>query len=78
MSITDAFMVAERSPFDPLAPCQRRVPPATRAASGQPAFADMLGDIGLAPATRSAMKLGDKDASMGAVMIFPDKTVPAS
>jgi hypothetical protein len=48
------------------------------AASGQPAFADMLRDIGFAPATRSAMKLGDKDAPMGAVMIFPVETVPAS
>ena len=57
---------------------QGGVPPATRAASGQPAFSDMLRDIGLAPATRSAMKLGDKNASMGAVLIFPVETVPAS
>ena len=57
---------------------QGGIPPATRAASGQPGFADMLRDIGLAPATRSAMKLGDKDASMGAVMMFPVETVPAS
>lgn len=56
---------------------QGGVPPATRAASGQPGFADMLRDIGLAPATRSAMKLGDKNTSMGAVLIFPVETVPA-
>ena len=56
---------------------QGGVPPATRAASGQPGFADMLRDIGLAPATRSAMKLGDRNTLMGAVMIFPVETVPA-
>ena len=35
----------------------------------------MLLDIGLAPATRSAMKLGDKGGSKGAVMIYQIETV---
>ncbi|MER8423595.1 caspase family protein [Mesorhizobium sp. M1403] len=43
---------------------------------GQPSFSDMLADIGMAPATRSAMRLTDDKASKGAVMIFPMETVP--
>lgn len=55
---------------------QTGVPPATRG-TGPAGFADMLRDIGLAPETRSAMKLSDKDAApKGAVMIFPMETVP--
>ncbi len=42
---------------------------------GQRGFADMLLDIGMAPATRSAMKLGDKGGSKGAVMIYQIETV---
>ena len=42
---------------------------------GQPGFSDMLRDIGLAPSTRSVMKLGDSGGSKGAVMIFPIETV---
>ncbi|TIT18624.1 MAG: caspase family protein, partial [Mesorhizobium sp.] len=43
---------------------------------GQPSFSDMLADIGMAPATRSAMRLTDDKGSKGAVMIFPMETVP--
>ena len=42
---------------------------------GQPGFSDMLRDIGMAPSTRSVMKLGDSGGSKGAVMIFPIETV---
>lgn len=55
---------------------QGGVPAATRAVGGQRGFSDMLTDLGTAPATRSAMKLGDKGGSKGAVMIFPLETVP--
>ncbi|MGD9914591.1 MAG: caspase family protein [Rhizobiaceae bacterium] len=55
---------------------QGGVPPATRAIGGAAGFSDMLRDIGLAPATRAAMKLGDKGGNKGAVMIFPMETVP--
>ena len=41
----------------------------------QPGFSDMLRDIGVAPSTRSVMKLGDSGGSKGAVMIFPIETV---
>ena len=55
---------------------QGGVPQRTRGAGdGEPGFSDMLRDIGLAPSTRSAMKLGDKGGSKGAVMIFPIETV---
>jgi len=57
---------------------QAGVPPATRAVGGPAGFSDMLRDIGLAPATRAAMKLGDKGGNKGAVMIFPMETVPRS
>ncbi|MGE0502674.1 MAG: caspase family protein [Rhizobiaceae bacterium] len=56
--------------------------PATRSVgsrspiAGVAGFSDMLMDIGLAPATRAAMKLGDKGGNKGAVMIFPMETVP--
>ncbi|HTV68495.1 MAG TPA: caspase family protein [Rhizobiaceae bacterium] len=55
---------------------QGGVPAATRG-TGPAGFADMLRDIGMAPETRSAMKLSDKGAApKGAVMIFPMETVP--
>ncbi|MBX3576364.1 MAG: caspase family protein [Rhizobiaceae bacterium] len=57
---------------------QEGVPPATRSAGGPEGFTDMLRNLGGAPATRSAMKLGDKGGSKGAVMIFPLETIPAS
>src|SRR5262249_1630316 len=56
---------------------QDGVPPATRDVSGGGSFSDMLNDIGLAPATRSAMKLGDKGGQKGAVLIYPLETMPA-
>ena len=43
---------------------------------GAPSFSDMLTDIGMAPATRSAMRLTDDKGTKGAVMIFPMETVP--
>jgi len=45
------------------------------AGDGEAGFADMLHDIGLAPSTRSAMKLGADGGSKGAVMIFSVETV---
>jgi hypothetical protein len=54
---------------------QGGVPKATRAAGGEGGgFSQMLTDIGLAPSTRSAMKLNDQAGSKGAVMIFPVET----
>ncbi len=47
-----------------------------RSINGTAGFADMLADIGMAPATRSVMKLGDKSASKGAVLIFQMDTEP--
>ncbi len=55
---------------------QGGVPPATRSVGAQAGFSEMLADIGLAPSTRSVMKLGDKGGAKGAVMIFPMETVP--
>jgi len=43
---------------------------------GATSFSDMLTDIGMAPATRSVMRLADKSGPKGAVMIFPMETVP--
>lgn len=43
---------------------------------GPASFSDMLTDIGMAPATRSVMRLADKSGPKGAVMIFPMETVP--
>jgi hypothetical protein len=51
----------------------------TRDASRGPggaSFSDMLTDIGMAPATRSVMKLSSDKGPKGAVMIFPMETVP--
>ncbi|MEQ1945382.1 caspase family protein [Mesorhizobium sp. VNQ89] len=55
---------------------QGGVPPVTRSAGSTPGFSQMLSDIGMAPATRSAMKLGTKDATKGGVLIFPVETIP--
>lgn len=55
---------------------QGGVPPATRNV-GIGDFSSALLDIGAAPATRSAMKLGDKGGGQkGAVMIFSLETTP--
>ncbi|TGR37190.1 caspase family protein, partial [Mesorhizobium sp. M1C.F.Ca.ET.195.01.1.1] len=43
---------------------------------GPASFSDMLADIGMAPSTRSVMRLADKSGPKGAVMIFPMETVP--
>ncbi len=53
---------------------QPGVPQKTRDV-GDPSFSDLLLDVGLAPSTRSAMKLSGKGGSKGAVMIFPIETV---
>jgi len=53
---------------------QGGVPQAKRAAGGENGFSQMLTDIGLAPSTRSAMKLNAQGGSKGAVMIFPVET----
>ncbi|MBN9216575.1 MAG: caspase family protein [Mesorhizobium sp.] len=45
---------------------------------GPASFSDMLADIGMAPSTRSVMRLADKSGPKGAVMIFPMETVPRS
>lgn len=54
---------------------QEGVPPVTRG-PGVGDFSTIFTDIGLAPGTRSAMKLGDKGGQKGAVMIFQLETVP--
>jgi Caspase domain len=53
---------------------QGGVPQARRGAGDQAGFSQMLTDIGLAPSTRSAMKLNDQGGSKGSVMIFPVET----
>lgn len=57
---------------------QDGVPRVTRSAAvgAEAGFAAMLADIGMAPATRSAMKLGDKGGAKGGVFIFPIETAP--
>ncbi len=57
---------------------QGKVPTATRSAGeGVPSdFASALTDIGLAPATRSALKLKDQSGPKNAVMIYPIETTP--
>lgn len=57
---------------------QGGVPALTRSAGATNSFSDLLQDIGNAPGTRSAMKLGDKGGSKGAVMIFPLENMPRS
>ncbi|RJT40436.1 caspase family protein [Mesorhizobium waimense] len=71
--LTEAPPQSEKEDLGFLA--QDGVPSATRAVGGS-GFSDMLTDIGMAPATRSVMKLADKSAPKGAVMIFPMETVP--
>jgi hypothetical protein len=55
---------------------QGGVPAATRGASDGGDFMGMLADIGNAPATRAAMKLGGKSGQKGAVMIFSVQNAP--
>ena len=55
---------------------QGKVPMATRAAGGASDFAAVLSDIGLAPATRSVVRLKDQSGPKNAVMIYPIETVP--
>jgi hypothetical protein len=56
--------------------------PATRGVEdrgpGGAGFGDMLRDLGMGQATRSAMKLGSSGGSKGAVMVFPVETVRPS
>lgn len=73
--LTEAPPQSEKEDLSFLA--QDGVPSATRAVGGQ-GFSAMLTDIGMAPATRSVMKLADKSGPKGAVVIFPMETVPRS
>jgi hypothetical protein len=73
--LTEAPPQSEKEDLSFLA--QEGVPAETRSVDGgSGSFADMLTDIGMAPATRSVMKLGDRGGPKGAVMIFPVETVP--
>ena len=54
---------------------QDGVPQKMRDVNSPAGFSDMLLDIGLAPATRSAKKFGDKSGSSGSVMIYQIETV---
>jgi len=71
--LTEAPPQSEKEDLSFLA--QEGVPAATRG-TGPAGFSDMLADIGMAPATRSVMKLSDNKGPKGAVMIFPVETVP--
>lgn len=71
--LTEAPPQSEREDLSFLA--QGGVASVTRG-SGPASFSDMLTDIGMAPATRSAMRLTDEKGSKGAVMVFPMETVP--
>jgi hypothetical protein len=55
---------------------QGGVPAATRAVGATGDFSGLLTDIGLAPETRSAKKIGDKGGQKGSVMIFPMENLP--
>ena len=70
--LTEAPPQSEKQDLSFLA--QEGVPAATRGTGG--GFSDMLADLGMAPATRSVMKLSDNKGPKGAVMIFPVETVP--
>lgn len=75
--LTEAPPQSEKEDLSFLA--QEGVPSMTRDASRGPggaSFSDMLTDIGMAPATRSVMKLSSDKGPKGAVMIFPMETVP--
>jgi hypothetical protein len=74
--ITEAPPLSEVEDLSFLA--QGGVPPATRAVGEPGAFSNILSDIGLAPSTRSAMKLGDKGGQEGQVLIFSLETEPKS
>ncbi len=50
----------------------------TRSASHPDGFSGLLRDIGEAPATRGAMKLGQKATAKGAVLIYPLENMPRS
>ncbi|RWC95548.1 MAG: caspase family protein [Mesorhizobium sp.] len=71
--LTEAPPQSEKEDLSFLA--QDGVPSATRTVGGS-GFSDMLADIGMAPSTRSVMKLADRSGPKGAVMIFPMETVP--
>ncbi|MEO5758426.1 MAG: caspase family protein [Mesorhizobium sp.] len=71
--LTEAPPESEKEDLSFLA--QDGVAAATRGL-GPASFSDMLTDIGMAPATRSVMRLADKSGPKGAVMIFPMETVP--
>ncbi|MER8842907.1 caspase family protein [Mesorhizobium sp. M0913] len=71
--LTEAPPQSEKEDLSFLA--QDGIPWAARAVGGS-SFSDMLTDIGIAPATRSVIKLADKTGPKGAVMIFPMETVP--
>ena len=49
----------------------------TRSAAHPEGFAGLLRDIGDAPSTRGAMKLGQAPASKGAVLIYPLENMPS-
>lgn len=74
--LTEAPAISEMADLSFLE--QGGVPAATRGTRGGETgdFMGMLTDIGNAPATRSAMKIGDKGGSKGAVMIFSVQNVP--
>ncbi len=81
-------MVAVLTPAPPLSAMedlkyleQGGVPPATRDVSGNQGLRAMLGAIGAAPSTRSALTLGGPTSgggAEGAVMMFPLRTQPES
>jgi hypothetical protein len=74
--LTEAPPQSEKEDLSFLA--QDGAPQVTRGPGEGGGFSDMLADIGLAPSTRSAMKLVDKSGPKGSVMIFPMETVPRS
>lgn len=55
---------------------QQGVRQTTRSAEHPDGFAGLLRDIGTAPATRGAMRLGQSSATRGAVMIYPLENMP--
>jgi hypothetical protein len=55
---------------------QEGVRQATRSAEHPDGFAGLLRDIGTAPATRGAMRLGQSSAAKGAVLIYPLENLP--
>ena len=55
---------------------QQGVRQTTRSAGHPDGFAGLLRDIGTAPATRGAMRLGQSAAAKGAVLIYPLENMP--